>query len=741
MKKQKVLKTIYHVREDLEFQDPYIDADEYRERVLPDGRRLPYRYLHGGFRKKGVKFVFCFPEKEEYRGRFYQYLSPFPGPDEELASLEKEGEDDVIAFCLLHGAYYVESNMGSKQMFGANPEPQLVWKASAAAAEYSRMKAMEIYGGTRPYGYVFGGSGGGYKTMACIENTDAWDGAVPYVIGSPYSLPNTITLHAQGQRVLRHVFGKIVDALDAGGSGDMYGGLTPDEAAMLREITLMGYPPQAWFPEAMGVIDDGSLPVLLPGIKANDPSYFREFWEVPGYLGAQEGSNAQRDRLQFRGVVRSVHLPGETLTAAQKNPDGVNGVDTAWRKMLTDGKDAWIELEEVPQGEDLYLKGVTIGFADGGAQGKQLLLGDICGNALVIGMCYGMDDLSGVLSLVQPGDTVTLDNSDYIAVQSYYRHQVPPDRDFHAWDQFRKEDGTPAIPQRPDIMGPSFCGTGTVQDGCIQGKVIVIQSLMDESTCPWCGDWYRRKVEENGGGEENFRLYYMERCMHGDVSRLGSTMIVNYLGALRQALLDVSDWAERGITPLPGTVYEMEGGSVRVEVSAAHRKGLQPTVSAEAVGQYEEQERVNRDSAMPELAESGKRSGGDLAVLRPGESVLIRTQAVMPMGAGAITAVEYAVSQKLADDMAFTPVSFTPFAETTQSAPDRNAQENPVKETGAAEEVVCRGARAQFTLTFTEPGTYFVTTRAQGQRRGDADDLFTQIRNQTRTRIVVTEEE
>ena len=57
--------------------------------------------------------------------------------------------------------------------------------------------------------------------MACIENTNAWDGAAPYVIGSPVSLPNTITMHAQGQRCLRRVFGKIVDALDAGGSGDM----------------------------------------------------------------------------------------------------------------------------------------------------------------------------------------------------------------------------------------------------------------------------------------------------------------------------------------------------------------------------------------------------------------------------------------------------------------------------------------------------------------------------------------
>ena len=100
---------------------------------------------------------------------------------------------------------------------------------------------------------------------------------------------------------------------------------------------------------------------------------------------------------------------------------------------------------------------------DGEAAGKQLLLGDIIGNYVLIGTCYGMDDLAGVLGAMKPGDTVTLDNSDYIAIQSYYRHQVPPDPAFHAWDQFRDENGKPAIPQRSYIMGPHFCGTGTVR--------------------------------------------------------------------------------------------------------------------------------------------------------------------------------------------------------------------------------------------------------------------------------------
>ena len=682
-------KAIYDAKQDPVYQTPFVDLEEERIRILPDGRVLPFTYVHGGFAGTKVKFSFCFPPKDQFTGRFFQYLSPFPGPDEEMASLGKTGEDDKIAFCLVNGAYYVETNMGSSSAFGPSSHSarERVYQSSAAAAEYSRVLAMERYGCSRPYGYVYGGSGGGYKTMACAENTNAWDGAVPYVIGSPVSLPNTITMHVQGQRRLRRVFREIVDALDAGGSGDPYEGLTKQEAQMLRELTSMGFPPKAWFLEAAGQIDDGSLPVLAPLVVGNDPGYFKDFWQVQGYLGADRDSAEIADRIQLRGVVKQVHLPG---ISEEPETEGRNGVDDAWKKMLTQGNGAWIELEELPQG-DLYWNGVQITFETGAATGKKLLLGGVSGNRIAIGLCYGMDDLEGVLSQVKAGDQVFLDNSDYIALQSYYRHQVPDDPAFHGWDQFRDEKGIPTLPQRENVLGYGLTGA-PVQDGKIQCKMLIVQALMDESTCPWCADWYVEQIRKAKGTDQDVRLYYMDRCLHGDVAALESNMVVGYLGALYQALLDLSDWVERGVEPLPSTVYTRQGGIILPQAEAAQRRGMQPTVKVTA-------------------------QGLSCAHVKAGETVRFVVEAQVPQGAGKITAVDY------------DPVDIS-------WLPGKPVFQNSVPFTQEERQGIVT-AHATFTHVYPEPGTYFASVRVKANRNGDSAQWFTQVKNLARVRVVV----
>jgi hypothetical protein len=229
--------------QDTLFNKPYVDVDEWRDKPLR------HRYVHGGFKGTGARFSFYFPSNEGYQGRFFQYITPFP--DSETLSQGALGEEDKIGFALTHGSYFIETNGGGRVDF-ARPEsrdPTIgAYRVSAAAAQFSRVVAGRIYGGRRPYGYAFGGSGGAYRTVGSIENTEnVWDGVVPYVLGSPMAIPNVFTVRMHAMRVLKDKFPQIVDALEPGGSGDVYAGLNPEEKQALEEVTKMGFPPKAWF--------------------------------------------------------------------------------------------------------------------------------------------------------------------------------------------------------------------------------------------------------------------------------------------------------------------------------------------------------------------------------------------------------------------------------------------------------------------------------------------------------------
>jgi hypothetical protein len=92
-------------------------------------------------------------------------------PGTELGSVTGQvgGMFDSIEFATASGGYPVESNQGRLDPFPGN-DWTIVYRTSAAVAIYSRVLAAQMYGEHRPYGYVYGGSGGAYKTMSCFEN-------------------------------------------------------------------------------------------------------------------------------------------------------------------------------------------------------------------------------------------------------------------------------------------------------------------------------------------------------------------------------------------------------------------------------------------------------------------------------------------------------------------------------------------------------------------------------------------
>ncbi len=662
------------------FTEPFVDTDEWRDTPVR------HRYVHGGFKGTDLRFSLYFPPAEQYQGRFYHPLMHIAGDENAATKGRLAGLDgNSIAFAAASGGYLVESNQGSKLMLG--PPDITSFRASAATAQYSRILAAGMYGPHRPYGYAYGGSGGAFKTMACAENTDGiWDGVVPFIHGCPVSLPNSFTVQSHALRLLDGKFEQIVDAIEPGGSGDMFAGLNEEQRAALLEVTRMGFPPRAWFAhKELAFSYTAVLGSVIGVVIQEDPGYFQDFWKLPGYLGA----NPPRSLLDAR-IRHSTTITGMVTTSEARRMGLPVGMTAGTR----DTAPAGLRLASLPKGR---LQGSFFFPRSGAAAGQRLMLVDVIGDIVMLG--YDGANIP-LLEAMKPGDAVEIDNSDYLAVQTYHRHQNPPP-EFYVWDQFRGPDGKPLYPQRPLIKGYDQVGPGnSFQRGKFSCKMIVVDSLMDEAAYPWKADWYRTRAKNALGPRfgDQYRLWYTDRAMHVNPSRYMSptegvapvedhgtsfTHVISYSGILQQALRDVAAWAERGVIPPAETNYRVEDGQIHVPDRAAERKGVQPVVELRA-------------------------NGGPRADVKVGETVELVGAIEVPPGAGVIVSAEWDYDGKGA-------------------YPDGE---------DFSDHAVVRTVRRKH--AFTVPGTYFVALRVGSQREKDAGTEFGKACNLARARIVVT---
>ncbi|KAF1812259.1 hypothetical protein P152DRAFT_514417 [Eremomyces bilateralis CBS 781.70] len=561
------------------YTSPYIDEDEWRDQPLR------HRYVHGGFNGTDLRFSFYFPPKDLYKGRFFQPLPAVSGNERLVLSPEALGAiiDDIAPFAFESGAYVVESNQGSLTAFPGLDQTITGFRASGAAATYSRKIAQQMYGSRHPYGYVFGGSGGGFKTISCMENTEVWDAAVPFIIGSPASIPNVFTSQAYAMRLLGSKFPMIVDSIEPGGSGDMYSGLNVEERQALAEVTKMGFPPQAWFRyEKIAVGYTGVFSALLDTLALIDGSYFQDFWTKPGYLGADPPKsltdarihhNTSIQRIIFADEARRLGLP---VTLPGNLGGGLTNVPAA------------VILTSLPTGD---LQGASLTLTSGPNIGSRFFIAGIVNSTVIIG--FGATNLQAVLGLKE-GDGLFLDNDLYLASQTYHRHQSPGP-EFPVWQQFQSQ-GKPIYPQRLQLsqLGAALSGTGTAQTGKFRGKMIVIEAGMDEAAFPWQADWYKLQVKKNLGSaiDSRFRLWMVENCMHTSPQKptpqeprpVEATRIVSYTPIIQQALRDLINWVEKDLPPPPSTNYTFVDGQLVLPPSGDERKGVQPVTNLSVNG-------------------------------------------------------------------------------------------------------------------------------------------------------------
>ena len=683
------------------FQHPYVDVDEWRDKPVR------HRYIHGGFKGNSSRFSFYFPKKDKYQGHFFQYITPFP--DSENGSQGRSGEEDKIGFSLIHGAYFVETNEGGNFSFSdpSKSDPSLAaYRVNAASAEFSRVVAMEIYGGKRPFGYAFGGSGGAYRTVGGFESTsDVWDGIVPYVLGSDQAIPNVFTARMYAMSVLKDKFAQIVDALEAGGSGDMYAGLNQQERSVLQEATKMGFPVKSWFGyQTMGT---QGFSVLYQSIVGIDPKYFEyDFWNLPGYLGHDSPELFSKGRIQQGSIIKTLINSDQAETLGLRKPVSAEDRGTAGAASksiggVQDGMPVAFQLQD--QLKDVYFLGGDLIIKSGAAAGKVLMIDKIAGDKVVLGPVD-----STIVAKLKIGDSVQVDNSNFLAIQTYHRHQVPG-KEYYVWDQFRNSDGTPKYPQRAMLLGPLFTkgAGGIIPTGKFKGKMILLESLWDREAFPWQADWYRSKVKANLGDslDRHFRVWFTDRALHGDVAiEDDPTETVSYLGVLQQALLDLSAWVEKGIAPAASTNYKIVDGQVIVPATAKERKGIQPVVVVKA-------------------------NGSKSATVKVGETVTFTAIVDVPERMGKLVTAVWnfeGLSQDFIKNIGdlhgwdFVKSGVFPVA-AKWTAVDQS------------------GSRVKLTTTykFAKAGTYFPALRVASQRRGDARTPFTRIQNLDRVRIVV----
>lgn len=669
------------VCEDTQFKNPFVDVDK----VIT--KPVKCRYVHGGF-DDGTRFSFYFPlDKSDFTGRFFQYITPFPDSE---TSAQNYYAASPIGFSIEHGAYFVETNEGGKLDF-ADPttrkDPSIgAYRANAACAQFSRHIAQLIYGCERPYGYCFGGSGGAYRTTGSMESTEGvWDGAVPFVLGSPQAIPNVFAARMYALRMLRDKMDDIVDALEPGGSGDPYATLTTEQRQVLHEVSSMGFPLKSWY--GWKYMDAHGFLVLYRSVVAMDQKYFREdFWNKPGYFGYDNPPSLQRDHIQAKAVVKRIigQTEAEQLGLVAPLSEADRGsADRAWASMGSEIKEKPVAYE-IDQKVDMPTLGGELMMLSGKGKGQQLQITGAKGGYVTLAAV----NQPQLLPLLNVGDSVQVDNSDWLAVETYYRHQVPT-KDYYVWNQFRGYNDQPIYPQRPMLLGPMFTrgAAGCLPTGKIHGKMILCCSVWDREAFAWQGDWYRKHVTEFLGNatDDNFRLWYTDRATHGGED--DPTEVVDYTTTLYQALLDVSDWVEKGIAPSHTSTYEVEDGQVILGVDGKQRGGIQP---------------------VPYATINGK----ERADVKPGEQVTIHVTVDVPKGTGKVVRADWCL--------------------------DGSKEFTLPVDMGQAK-YSADGERVEFdqTVNYDKTGTYFPTVKVYSERKGDSQTPYTCIANLGKVRVVV----
>lgn len=691
--KQSISPEGYSIR-DAYFGKPYIDRDEWREKPYP------HRNIHGGFENTDTRFTFYFPDVDRWDGRMYHPIEgAHAGHEEAFAGMMGQLMGGLPMIARL-GGYMVESNcghIGDDIDPRAGDDPTLYGhRAGIEAARFSKHVCRQVYGREPAFSYVWGGSGGGRRSPLHLEYCDGvYDGALPFMGGGDIAGHGTTArvrseqpVHFGAmfnvQRLLEgEKLDRVIDAMQPGGSGNPFEGLSAHEREELSNLYRLGYPRGDEFMIAKPMGQIWLWSSIADMLIAEDSDYFSSFWSKPGYLGFDEPQHVQDDLINLELEVVRVITPRDLSTDAFAGPEFA---DIKPRMLFSASNSGnWdlpiaVELAGLSKG---YRLGTGVRVTSGEAAGRQLYCTGYGGDLL---FCDGHADANLIrFTGVKPGDRVHVDNRAFLAFCYYYRHHLSDD----ALNDFLRLDGVPLYPQHDVPLASPLMGVP--YSGQYEGKLLWIHHTHDASLWPPQGIIYKQAVEAAQGTErarERFRLQWTENAEHvpplllpANPMRATTTWLIDYMPSIEQGLVDLAAWVEKGVPPAE-TSYTMVDGKVSLPPTAAERGGTQPVVRVTADG-----------SARAEVAS--------------GQAITIRIEAEAPPGAGTITKIHWDFDNS-----------------------GRFAVEQPITQGETA-------LSLSVTHAYEKPGTYFAVARVRLNREGDPA-AARQVENLAAARVIVS---
>jgi len=212
-----------------------IDIEEWREQPVK------HLFIHGTLNSR-TGFHLLLPEMGAWRGRLMHFLGGGMGGDDDGGI-----RGNAAVYALTNGAIYVESSQGFKgpSYAGDFTPADVSYKASHAAVLYARSRSAKMYGKEPAHSYVFGSSGGGFRSSGMLERfPKLYDGAVPTMGAGAIDFGFKIhSLRDDYSPVIASRLAALDEVFRAGGSGRLADALDqPEQRAAMQAMMDGGFP-------------------------------------------------------------------------------------------------------------------------------------------------------------------------------------------------------------------------------------------------------------------------------------------------------------------------------------------------------------------------------------------------------------------------------------------------------------------------------------------------------------------